>query len=231
MADIFSEIDLAPFIDRSLLHPCATSEYLRQGCAEADRFGFASVCVFPAMVREAAELLHGKTPKVSTVVGFPTGATTSAVKLYEAADAVENGATELDVVVNLAWLKTGRTNDVHRELAEICEETNVTVKAIIETNLLTPDEKQVATQLCLDAGVQFIVTCTGQYGGVNIADVSFLKEIARGQVGIKASAGIRTYEDAVNLVLAGASRLGTSRVMEILRDRDRQTEEDDNPQS
>ena len=109
MATAYPEIDIAPLIDHSLLNPVATPEQVAQWCEEADRFQFAAVCVYPAYVRTAAELLQGKQPKVCTVIGFPSGATTSAVKLYEAQEAVENGATELDVVINLGWLKVGKS--------------------------------------------------------------------------------------------------------------------------
>lgn len=229
MPDRLSEIDIAPFIDHSLLNPCAPPEYLRRWCDEAERFGFATVCVFPNAVRQAAEYLHNKAPNVCTVIGFPTGATTPATKLYEAAEAVENGATELDVVLNLGQLKAGDTNAVHGELAEICEETGVTVKAILETNLLVPEEKEVAVRLCLDAGVQYLKTCTGWNGGVKLEDVVFLKEAARGQIGIKASGGIRDYETAASLILAGASRLGTSYSVNLLRDRERLATAEANP--
>ncbi|HIK29941.1 MAG TPA: deoxyribose-phosphate aldolase [Oscillatoriales cyanobacterium M59_W2019_021] len=219
------DIDIAPYLDHSLLAPIATEKHVEQWCAEADRFGFASVCISPCYVRLAAELLHKKSPKVCTVIGFPMGATTSAVKLYEAREAVENGATELDVVINLAWLKMGNTEALHREIAEICEETNVTVKAILETNLLMPEEKRIATDVCLDAGVRFLKTCTGWNGGATVEDVKLLKELTKGRVGIKASGGIRTYEGAIKLILAGATRLGTSYSMELLRQRDRSAEE------
>jgi deoxyribose-phosphate aldolase len=204
------EIDIAPLIDHSLLNPTATPQHIEQWCSEADRYGFASVCIFPCYVRLATELLHDRHPQVCTVIGFPCGANTSASKLYEAQEAVENGATELDVVINLGWLKTGKTNELHREIAEICEETGVAVKAILETNLLTPDEKRLAAEVCLDSGVQFLKTCTGWSGGATVEDVKLLAEIAKKQVGIKASGGIRTYQQAIDLVLAGANRLGTS---------------------
>jgi deoxyribose-phosphate aldolase len=228
MVLIQPDIDIAPFIDHSLLAPIATEKHVEQWCAEADRFGFAAVCIAPCYVRLAAELLYQKSPKVCTVIGFPMGATTSAVKLYEAQEAIENGATELDVVLNLAWLKMGKTEALHREIAEICETTDVTVKAILETNLLTPEEKRIATDVCLDAGVQFLKTCTGWNGGATVEDVSFLKELSKGRVGIKASGGIRTHEQAVELILAGATRLGTSYSVELLQQRAREASQNKN---
>jgi len=214
------DIDLAPLIDHALLKPGATAEAVTQWCAEAEQFNFAAVCLYPAHVRQAAELLHGKPPRVCAVIGFPSGATTSAVKLYEAQEAVEQGATELDVAINLAWLKMGKMDDLHREIAEICEATGQTVKAILEMGLLTEAEKRLAVEVCLDAGVAFLKTSTGFWGGATVADVRLLKGIAREQVGIKASGGIRTVEQALDLVMAGATRLGTSRGPELIRQRE-----------
>jgi deoxyribose-phosphate aldolase len=220
MAADYPDIDIAPFIDHALLTPTATPEQVEQWCEQAYRYNFAAVCIYPTYVKQAAELLKGKMPKVCTVIGFPHGATTSAVKLYEAQEAVENGATELDVVLNLGWLKFGKTEEVHREIAEICEETGQTVKVILETNLLTDAEKKLATELCMDAGAAFIKTSTAWNGGATVADVRLLKELVRESIGIKASGGIRTYEQALDLILAGATRLGTSRGIDLIRQRD-----------
>jgi len=219
--DAHLEINLAEFIDHALLIPTATSEQVTQWCAEADRYGFAAVCVYPVHVRQAVELLHTKRPKVCTVIGFPTGANTSRTKLFEAQEAAENGATELDVVINLGWLKMGETDKLHRELAEICEATGQTVKAILETGLLTDDEKKLAAEVCLDAGVTFLKTSTGWHGGATVEDVKLLKQVTRDRVGIKASGGIRSAEQAIELILAGAIRLGTSRGPDLVRQRDR----------
>jgi deoxyribose-phosphate aldolase len=171
-------------------------------------------------VKQAAELLYGKATKVCTVIGFPTGATTPAAKLYEAQEAVDNGATELDVVIHLGALKVGKTNEVYREIAQICDETGQTVKVILETALLTDAQKRLAAEICMDAGAQFLKTSTGWYGGATVADVQLLKKVTQGQIGIKAAGGIRTIEQALDLVVAGATRLGTSRGPELLRQRD-----------
>lgn len=224
-ADYAKRINLAEFIDHALLNPTATSEQVIQCCEEADLFGFATVCVYPAHVRQAVELLHNKRPQVCTVIGFPTGATTSAVKFFEAQEAVENGATELDVVINLGWLKSGKIEEMHRELAEICEATGQTVKAILETSLLTDSEKKLAAEICLDAGAQFLKTSTGWSGGATVEDVRLLKAVANDRIGIKASGGIRTLEQAIALILAGATRLGTSRGPDLLRQHDTLEEE------
>lgn len=216
----YSELDLAPFIDHALLNPTATPEQVEKWCEEVDRFNFAAVCVQPVHVRQAASLLHNRRPQVCTVIGFPYGATTSATKLFEAQDAVENGATELDVVINIGWLKAGRANDVHREIAEIREETGVLIKAILEMALLTEPEKRLAAELCMDAGAAFLKTSTGVYAGATVADVRLLKELTKDQVGIKASGGIRSAEQALELIVAGATRLGTSRGPDLIRQRD-----------
>ena len=220
MAADYPDIDIAPLIDHTLLNPLATPEQIEKLCQEADRYQFAAVCIYPCYVRLAVELLQRKNPKVCTVIGFPSGANTSATKLYDAREAVENGATEIDVVINLGWLRMGKTEEVHREIAQICEETGVTVKAILETNLLTDAQKRIAAELCMDAGVTLLKTSTGWNGGATVADVTSLYELAKERVGIKASGGIIKIEQALDLVVAGATRLGTSRGVDLLRQRD-----------
>lgn len=211
------EIDIANYIDHTLLKPSAIPDEVKQVCQEAWQYNFPSVCIYPASVRQAKELLHDKQPHICTVIGFPTGAVTSAVKLYEAQEAVENGATELDVVINLSWVKSGQSSKIYDEIAQICSETGQTVKAILETTVLTKGEKRLAAEICLDAGVAYLKTSTGWFGGATVEDVELLKEITKGQIGIKASGGIRTYEQAIALIHAGANRLGTSRGIDLLR--------------
>ena len=220
MAVAEEEIDLVNYIEHALLNPTATPEQVEQCCLQAEQFNFPVVCVYPAAVRQAAELLHGKAAKVCTVIGFPTGATTSAVKLYEAEEAVDNGAVELDVVINLGWLKSGKSEAIYREIAQICEETGQLVKAILETSLLTDREKRLAAEICMDAGAAYLKTSTGWFGGATVEDVRLLREITKGQIGIKASGGIRTLEQAINLIKAGATRLGTSRGVDLVGQRD-----------
>ena len=221
MAVADSEIDIATYIDHALLNPTATPQQVEQCCAQAEQFHFPTVCVYPAAVRQATELLHGKKIQVCTVIGFPTGATTSATKLYEAQEAVDNGATELDVAINLGWLKAGKSEEIYREIAEICQQTGQTVKAILETTVLTNTEKRLAAEICMDAGAAFLKTSTGWFGGATVEDVRLLHKITKGQVGIKASGGIRTLEQAINLIKAGATRLGTSRGPDLIQQRDR----------
>ena len=217
MSNSVEAIDLAPFIDQALLDPASTDEQLKACCAAAERYGFPAVCVYPMHVRAAAEYLSGKPSQVCAVIGFPTGAATAAIKLYEAQEAVEHGATELDVVINQSWLKQGDVEQLHRELAEICEATGQPVKAILEMSRLTPPELQMAVDVCLDAGVQFLKTSTGWFGGTTVEQVRQLKQLSKGRAGIKASGGIRTAALAIQLVEAGATRLGTSRGPELMR--------------
>ena len=216
-------IDISPFIDHSLLTITATPEQVSKFCTDAEKFKFPSVCVYPYYVKQVAELLHGKHPKVCTVIGFPHGQTTGTAKLYEASEAVENGASELDVMINLSQIKTGQTNELHREIAEISEETGKAVKAILEMALLTEAEKRLAIEVLMDSGVAFIVTNTGWYGGATVADVQLLKEMTKTNVGIKAAGGIKSYEQAVDLISVGATRLGTSRGLELLKQQEDQS--------
>ena len=215
-----SEIDIATYIDHALLKPTATPQEVEKCCQEAWQYNFPAVCVYPIAVRQAAELLHGKDTQVCAVIGFPTGATTSGSKLYEAQEAVDNGATELDVVINLGWLKSGQSEPIYQEIAEICAETGQAVKAILETSVLTDTEKRLAAEICMDAGVAYLKTSTGWFGGATVADVRLLRGITRGQIGIKASGGIKTIESAIELIQAGATRLGTSRGIDLVHQQD-----------
>lgn len=221
------DIDIAPLIDHSLLTATATPEQITQWCAEADRYGFAAVCIHPRHVRLAADLLNNRLPKVCTVIGFPCGANTATAKLYEAQEAIENGAQELDVVIDLGSVKAGQFDAMHRELATICEETGKTVKAILEMALLTPEEQQIVAEICMEAGAAYLKTSTGWNGGATVPDVKLLAGIAKNRVGVKASAGIRTHAQAIDLVRAGATRLGTSYGVALLRERDRTPAPDD----
>ncbi len=227
MAATQPDIDIAPLIDHALLNQAATDAHVQQWCEEADKFHFATVCIYPTHVRLATELLHNRNPKVCAVIGFPSGATTSAAKLYEAQEAAENGARELDVMINLGWLKSGKTSELHRELAEIVEETGLIVKAILETSQLTAAEQQIAAEICMEAGAAFLKTSTGWFGGATVADVRLLKEVTKGQVGIKAAGGIKTVEQAIDLIVAGATRLGTSRGPDLIRQRNHPQKEID----
>lgn len=218
-------IDLAPYIDHAALDPATTPEAIEQCCAQAIHHQFASVCVYPSAVRQVVDVLKGHRIAVCAVIGFPAGATTSQAKLYEAQEATELGATELDVMINLGWLKAGNTEAVYDDIATICEETGLTVKAILEMGRLTEDEKRLAADICMDAGAQYLKTSTGWFGGATIADVRLLQQITQGRVGIKASGGIRTIDQALDLIEAGATRLGTSRGVELIRQQRQEAEE------
>jgi deoxyribose-phosphate aldolase len=219
------DVDIASTIDHAVLSPFATPEAVDLACDEAVQYGFFSVCVYPSAVKQAADRLYQKQPRVCAVIGFPTGATTSATKRYEAQEATELGATELDVVINLGWLKAGNTEAIYREIAAICEETGQTVKAILETAVLTPTEKRLAAEICMDAGASYLKTSTGWLGGATVEDVRLLKSITKGRIGIKAAGGIRTLDLAIALLQAGATRLGTSHGVDLVR----QQQGDDQP--
>jgi len=212
------DTDLSKYIDHSLLKPIATTEEVKQCCNEAIQYNFPAVCIYPTAVKQAADLLHNHRTQVCTVIGFPTGANTSAVKLYEAQEAVDNGATELDVVINLGWLKSRQLDKIYQEIAQISESTGKTIKAILETTVLSNEEKKLAAEICLDAGVAYLKTSTGWFGGATVEDIKLLKKITKGQIGIKASGGIRNVEQAMNLVEAGATRLGTSQGVALMRE-------------
>lgn len=214
------KVDLADFIEHTLLDPFATLEQLEQLCHEADRFHFPMVCVSPVHVSKAVELLHRSETQVSTVIGFPSGAHTSSTKKFEAQEAIESGVDGLDLAINLGWLRAGFVESVHREVAEICDLSDKPVKAILEMTKLTPQEKTTAAEICMEAGVAYLKTSTGWFGGATVEDVQRLYQITRDRIGIKASGGIRTYEQALSLIQAGATRLGTSRGVELMQMQD-----------
>ncbi|HEY9824653.1 MAG TPA: deoxyribose-phosphate aldolase [Stenomitos sp.] len=216
-----ADIDLADYIEHTLLDPLATPEAIAALCEQAERFRFPVVCVYPTHVKLAVECLYRKSVGVCTVIGFPTGASTPAVKRYEAHEAIEHGAVELDVVLNIGWLKQGNLDAVQAEIAGICGLSRTPVKVIIETALLSDAEKRLAASLCMEAGAAFVKTSTGWYGGATVSDVLLLHETTRGRIGIKASGGIRTATQALDLVMAGATRLGTSKGIELILMRER----------
>ncbi len=209
--------DIATVIEHALLQPGITAAAIQQGCHDADRYQFPVVCVYPNAVQKCVQILHQRPCRVCAVIGFPSGATTSAVKYYEAMEAVELGAKELDVVINLGWLKGGQTKEVYEEIAQIVSETKQTVKAILEMNILTQSEQKLAAEICLDAGVHYLKTGTGWLGGATVEQVKFLQKIGNNRVGIKASGGIKTIEQTQELLSAGATRIGTSRGVELVK--------------
>lgn len=209
--------DITTVIEHALLQPGITADAIQQGCQDADRYQFPVVCVYPSAVQQCVELLHQRPGRVCAVIGFPSGATTASTKYHEAMEAVELGAKELDVVINLGWLKGGQTKEVYEEIAQIVSETKQTVKAILEMNILTQSEQKLAAEICLDAGVDYLKTGTGWLGGATVEQVSFLQKISNNRVGIKASGGIKTLAQAQELLLVGATRIGTSRGVELVK--------------
>ena len=205
---------LNKYIDHTLLKPDAQQEQIEKLIEEAKEYDFASVCVNPTWVSFAAEGLRDTTVKVCTVIGFPLGANTPAVKAFEVKDAIKNGADEVDMVINIGALKS--QNLVLVEVVEASGDR--LVKVIIETCLLTDEEKVVACQLAKKAGADFVKTSTGfSTGGATVHDVALMRKIVGSEMGVKASGGARSYEDAIAFVDAGATRIGTSSGVAIMK--------------
>ena len=209
---------LNQYIDHTNLKPSATRGDIEKLCAEARAYGFASVCVHPCNLPLCRELLDGSAVKLCTVIGFPLGQNTTAVKVAETRDAYALGCEEFDMVINVGRLKDGDADYVRDEIAAVVAAAcGRTVKVIIETGLLTDEEKALATRLSCAAGAHFVKTCTGFSAGVaTVEDIRIMRENAAPGVSLKASAGIRTYEDAVALIEAGADRIGTSAGVAIM---------------
>lgn len=206
-------MEITKLIDHTLLKADATKEQIEKLCEEAKKYQFASVCVNPYWVSYAKQLLKDSDVKVCTVIGFPLGATTSATKAFETMNAIENGADEVDMVINIGELKNGNDELVKKDIEEIVKAAKgkALVKVIIETSLLTNDEKVKACQLAVEAGADFVKTSTGfSTGGATIEDVRLMRETVGPDIGVKASGGIRSLSDAKKMIEAGASRLGTS---------------------
>ncbi|HHX87876.1 MAG TPA: deoxyribose-phosphate aldolase [Firmicutes bacterium] len=214
------QINIAGYIDHTLLNPEATAGDIVKLCKEAARYRFAAVCVSPYYVKTACKQLHGSTVKVSAVVGFPLGAATAAVKSFEAAGAVADGAAEIDMVMNIGAFKSGQKEYVLTELAAVVEASRGRpVKVIIETGLLTDVEKATACRLAKQAGARFVKTCTGfGPGGATVADVRLIREAVGPELGVKASGGVRTRQAALELIAAGATRIGTSSGVAIIEE-------------
>ncbi len=200
------------YIDHTILKPGATPADIEALCAEAKQYDFASVCVNPCNVPLARELLEGTDVMVCTVIGFPLGQNTPEMKIAETVDAYENGCDEFDMVINVGRLKAGDADYVRDEIAAVVAAAEgKTVKVIIETGLLTDEEKALATRLSAEAGAHFVKTCTGfSVGGATVEDIRLMRENAPAGVQLKASAGIKTYAQAAALIEAGADRIGTS---------------------
>jgi deoxyribose-phosphate aldolase len=206
--------DWASLIDHTLLKPDATDAEIKQLCEEAAQYHFASVCVNPTWVRASACNLKGSGVPVCTVIGFPLGATLPDVKAYEARRAIMDGAREVDMVINVGALKSGDDCLVEydiRSVAEAAHENDVICKVIIETALLTDDEKVRACQAAKRAGADFVKTSTGfAKGGATVADIALMRRVVGSELGVKASGGVKNIDDARAMVEAGATRIGAS---------------------
>ena len=211
--------DLARYIDHTNLKPEATVAQIETLCKEALEYGFASVCVNSCHAGLAAQLLAESDTAVCCVIGFPLGASTTAAKAFEAADAVENGAKEIDMVINVGAAKDGRWDFVEADIAGVADALagRARLKVIIETCLLTDAEKIEACRAAVRAGADFVKTSTGfSRAGATAADVALMRRAVGPDVGVKAAGGIRTYRDAVSMIEAGATRIGASAGIAIL---------------
>ena len=210
---------MARLIDHTVLKPDTTAETIRTLCAEARENCFASVCVSPVWVPLAAEELAGATPLVCTVIGFPHGANRTAVKVFETEQAVRDGAREIDMVLAIGLLKSERYADVEADIRAVVQAAGGhTVKVILETALLTDEEKVIACVLAQNAGADFVKTSTGfAQGGASPQDVALMRRVVGPDMGVKASGGVRSLEDAYAMVEAGATRIGASASVAILK--------------
>ena len=209
---------LNKYIDHTLLKPDASQEQIETLIEEAKKYDFASVCVNPTWVSFAAQALKATDVKVCTVIGFPLGANTPELKAFETSDAIQNGANEVDMVINIGALKSRNFDLVERDIRAVVEAAKGTlVKVIIETCLLTDDEKVKACQIAQKAGADFVKTSTGfSTGGATVRDVALMRKTVGPDMGVKASGGARSYEDALAFIEAGATRIGASSGVAIM---------------
>ena len=217
---------LAAIIDHTLLKPETTSIDVERLCREALECGFACVMLHPTYIALAAAMLAGTKMKIASVIGFPLGANTTSVKRYEALDAIRLGAREIDMVMNIGALKSGDRTRVEadmRGLVEVSHDNGAILKITVETALLSLEEKILACQLAAAAGADYVKSSTGfSRGGAVAADISLMRGVVGNKIGVKASGGIRTLEDAQSMIDAGANRIGTSAgitIIEAARDR------------
>ncbi len=214
------KIDLVKFIDHTLLKPEATIEDIKRLCEEAIKYKFFAVCVAPPFVNFAKEILKNYEIKVATVIGFPLGYNLIKTKVYEAKECIKSGADEIDMVINIGMLKSKNYNYILNEINSVKNEIGDKIlKVIIETSLLTHEEKVIASSLVKAAGADFVKTSTGfSQGGATKEDIGLIKKVVGDNFGIKASGGIRTFKHAVELIEAGANRIGTSSSVRIIEE-------------
>ncbi len=212
---------VAAYIDHTLLKPDATEAQIRQLCAEARSFGFASVCVNPTWVELCANLLAGSPVKTCTVIGFPLGATLTSSKVYETQEVIRLGAQEVDMVINVGRLKDQAYAAVYHDIIAVVDAAHahsIIVKVIIETILLSDEEKVIASVLTEAAGADFVKTSTGfAGGGATLSDVRLMRRAIHPGMGLKAAGGVRTGVDALQMIAAGATRLGASAGVQIVQ--------------
>jgi deoxyribose-phosphate aldolase len=212
-------LNLSGKIDHTLLRADATKVEITKLIEEAKKYEFASVCVNPTWATYAAEQLANSKVKVCVVIGFPLGANTTAAKAFEASNAIECGATEVDMVINIGALKDGNYDYVEQDIKAVVDAAagKALVKVIIETCILTDEEKKIGCQLAVKAGTDFVKTSTGfSTGGATVEDVALMRQIVGDKVGVKASGGIRNLEDMQQMIAAGASRIGASSGVKIM---------------
>lgn len=213
--------ELVKLIDHTNIWPKANFKDIEKLCKDARQYGFGCVCVNPFFVEHAVKLLKGTDTKISSTCGFPFGANKKDVKIYEAERAIYDGAREIDMVINIGALKSKEYKIVQDDIINIvrvCRENSVLCKVILEMNLLTPKEKISACKIAYYSKVDFIKTGTGLWGPAKIADVRLMKKIVGNKVGIKAAGGIRTFEQVQKFIKAGATRIGTSGGVGIVKD-------------
>lgn len=212
--------NIASMIDHTLLKQDATEDQIRKLCQEALEYSFASVCINPSYVPFCSELLKGSSVKVCTVIGFPLGAASTRSKAFEAKDAIENGALEVDMVINVGAVKSGNWDFVQSDIESVvaAAKGKALVKVIIETCLLTDEEKVHVCKICKSAGADFVKTSTGfSTGGATVEDVQLMRQVVGPEMGVKASGGIRDAASASAMINAGANRLGTSAGIAIVK--------------
>ncbi len=221
LGTIPDNLSTASYIDHTLLKPEATTEQVTQLCAEAKQYQFASVCVNPTHVKLSASLLAGSPVKVCGVVGFPLGANTPEIKALEAKQAIENGATEIDMVINIGALKDRNLELVARDILSVVNVVHAShflLKVIIETALLTDEEKQIACLLAKEASADFVKTSTGfSKAGATVEDVALMRRTVGPLIGVKAAGGVSSREDFEKMVKAGATRIGASAGVRIVQ--------------
>ena len=217
-------LDMARYIDHTLLKPEATAAEIDQLCREAEQYHFASVCINPTWVKRAAENLRGTSVPVCTVIGFPLGASTPEIKAMEARRALRDGAREVDMVLNIGALKSGDFELVRTDIEKVVDAAHdggALCKVILETALLTDEEKVIASSLAKKARADFVKTSTGfGPGGATVYDVALMRETVGPEMGVKASGGVRTTGDAEDMIAAGATRIGASAGIEIVGGKD-----------